>query len=133
MASREMTEIIPGRKVVEEMLNKKIKVFYLGGENGVAKVMAQKFGGEWDEGENNIKAGDKETQRIVSKINKYQPDLLLVAYGAPWQEKWIWRHREEIKAKVVIGVGGTFDSMAGGGRLTPKWGGKMGWGGVWRV
>ena len=40
LASREMTEIIPGRKVVEELLNKKIKVFYLGGEFGVAKVMA---------------------------------------------------------------------------------------------
>jgi len=133
LASREMTEIIPGRKVVEELLNKKIKVFYLGGENGVAKVMAQKFGGEWDEGENNIKAGDKETQRIVSKINKYQPDLLLVAYGAPWQEKWIWRHREEIKAKVVIGVGGTFDSMAGRVKLPPKWVEKMGWEWLWRL
>lgn len=133
LASREMTEIIPGRKVVEELLNKKIKVFYLGGEYGVAKVMAQKFGGEWDEGEKNIKAGDKETQRIVSKINKYQPDLLLVAYGAPWQEKWIWRHSEEIKAKVVIGVGGTFDSLAGRVKLPPKWVEKMGWEWLWRL
>ena len=69
----------------------------------------------------------------MSKINKYQPDLLLVAYGAPWQEKWIWRHSEEIKAKVVIGVGGTFDSLAGRVKLPPKWVEKMGWEWLWRL
>src|SRR3989338_6970300 len=86
LASREMTEIIPGRKVVEELLNKKIKVFYLGGE-----------------------------------------------YGGRWKKKWIWRNSEEIKGKVVMGVGGTFDSLAGRVKLPPKWVEKMGWEWLWRL
>ena len=73
--------IVPGRRIVEALLQKGYKVFYLGSR--VASEMAKKYGGAYDDGEKSIRAGERESKRIVAKINKYKPDILLVAYGAP--------------------------------------------------
>ena len=117
--------IIPGRKLVEEIVKlKKYKIFYLGGQNGVAKEMAKKYGGEWDSGHSDIKnqiANSKINEKIINKINKYKPDILLVAYGAPWQEKWLAANFYRLNARVLIGVGGTFDYLAGRKSLPPAW------------
>ena len=121
-------EVIPGRKLVEELLRWKLRVFYLGGRNGVAESMAGKYGGEFAEGER-----DEENLEIVKKINVYKPDLLLVAYGAPWQEKWIYRHLGEIKAKVVMGVGGAFDYLTGRVKVPPDWINGIGLEWLWRL
>jgi len=41
-------------------------------------------------------------------------DIVLVALGAPEQEKWIWNHRETLLGtKIALGVGGTFDFISG--------------------
>lgn len=113
--------IIPGRKLVEEIIKlKKYKIFYLGGQNGVAEEMAKKFGGAFDPGEIDIKHPIKNAE-IITKINKYKPDILLVAYGAPYQEKWLATYRHLLNARVMIGVGGTFDYLTGRKPLPPKW------------
>ena len=130
--------IVPGRKVVEELLKLKVRTFYLGGKDRVAQEMAKKFGGEWDEGEENIKIqitnnNSNSNIKILNKINKYMPDLLLVAYGAPWQEKWLFANRQKLKAKVVMGVGGTFDYLTGKARLPPVWMEKAGLEWLWRL
>lgn len=127
-------EIFPGRKLVRELLGKKkLKVFYLGGKFGVARQMAEKYGGEWDEGEKSIRAGEQENGRIISKINQYKPDLLLVAYGAPWQEKWIAANLPKIEAKVVMGVGGTFDYLTERVKEPPEWVSRVGFEWLWRL
>ena len=110
--------IVPGRKLVENLL--RYRVFYLGGRNGVAEKMAEKYGGEWDEGEESIRAGEYGSISILNKINKYRPDILMVAYGAPWQEKWLYVNSSKLKAKVVMGVGGAFDYLTGRAKLPPE-------------
>ncbi len=50
-------------------------------------------------------------EEIVERINKVDPDILFVAFGAPKQEKWIARYLPQLNVKVAIGVGGTFDYM----------------------
>lgn len=126
--------IIPGRKLVAELLKKPYKVFFLGGRGGVAEAMAKKFGGFFDEGENNISNLSNLTrnQEIVNKINKYKPDILLVAYGAPWQEKWIYANKNLLNAKVCIGVGGAFDYLAGRSAIPPEWVNRVGLEWLWR-
>ncbi len=129
-------QIVPGRKLVRRLLETRLKVFYLGGKSGVAGEMANKFGGRWDEGHKNIKVDliDPVTnERIINKINKYEPDLLLVAYGAPWQERWIAANLDKIKAKVVMGVGGTFDYLAGRRPEPPEWINRVGLEWAWRL
>lgn len=124
-------EIVPGRKVVESLLQKGYKVFYLG--SFVGAEMARKFGGQFDGGEKNIRAGERESKRIITKINKYKPDILLVAYGAPWQEKWLWANRHRLKAKVAMGVGGAFDYLTGHAAVPPEWVNRMGLEWLWRL
>ncbi|MBI2587653.1 WecB/TagA/CpsF family glycosyltransferase [Candidatus Amesbacteria bacterium] len=127
---------VPGRVVVEALLKSKPRAFYLGGRDGVAKKMADKYGGKGDEGHENIKyqiSNIKSNSKIIKKINQFKPDLLLVAYGAPWQEKWIYRHLPEIKAKVVMGVGGTFDYLVGKSKVPPDWVTEVGWEWLWRL
>ncbi|OGC92635.1 hypothetical protein A3D85_03460 [Candidatus Amesbacteria bacterium RIFCSPHIGHO2_02_FULL_47_9] len=125
--------VVPGRSLVGELLKLKLRTFYLGGRNGVAEAMARKYGGEWDGGEKSIRAGEHKSISILNKINKYKPDLLLVAYGAPWQEKWIYRHLTELKVKVVMGVGGSFDYLTGRAKVPPEWisGAGLEW--LWRL
>ncbi len=48
-----------------------------------------------------------------ARIREARADLLLVGFGAPKQERWIARYLEETGVPVAIGVGGTFDYIAG--------------------
>jgi N-acetylglucosaminyldiphosphoundecaprenol N-acetyl-beta-D-mannosaminyltransferase len=58
---------------------------------------------------------------IVEKIHAAQPDILLVAFGNPKQEKWIGMHARDLPVPVMIGVGGTLDFIAGVTRRAPAW------------
>ncbi len=119
--------VYAGRKLVEDLLlMKKYRVFYTGGFEGVVDKMISKYGGFGDE---NI-----EDPKIITKINKYKPDLLLVAFGGGVkQEKWIHSRLKSLKAKVVIGVGGTFDTLTGKIKLPPTWMEKIGLEWLWRL
>lgn len=65
--------------------------------------------------------GDKESEAIAAEIRLRQPRLLLVALGAPQQDKWIYRYRDLLPPCVAMGVGGSFDVLAGKARRAPRW------------
>ena len=56
---------------------------------------------------------------IVARIRAEQPHILFVAFGAPAQDHWIARNLEQLGVPVCIGVGGTFDYIAGIRPLAP--------------
>lgn len=58
---------------------------------------------------------------IVRAINESKADFVLVALGVPKQEEWIARHKDDLDATLIIGVGGTLDVMAGVVPRAPKW------------
>ena len=58
---------------------------------------------------------------VVEKINEAKPDALFVCLGAPKQEKFMHGHREELAAKLMIGLGGSLDGFAGTVKRAPKW------------
>lgn len=57
---------------------------------------------------------------IIQKITKTKPHILLVAYGAPKQDKFIARYKKELGVPVMLGVGGAFDFISGRARRAPK-------------
>ena len=57
---------------------------------------------------------------VIEKINQLQPDILLVALGAPRQEFWIHEHKNNLKVKVCIGIGGSLDVLAGEKKRAPE-------------
>lgn len=62
-----------------------------------------------------------EIDKIVSDINKAQPDILIVALGCPKQELFIYRYREALNVPISLGLGATLDFVAGNIKRSPKW------------
>jgi N-acetylglucosaminyldiphosphoundecaprenol N-acetyl-beta-D-mannosaminyltransferase len=60
-------------------------------------------------------------EEILSRIEMAKPDILLVAFGNPKQEKWLAMHRQRLEVPVCIGVGGTFDFLSGRITRAPGW------------
>ena len=58
---------------------------------------------------------------IVAACREADPDILLVALGNPKQEKWIYSHAGELSVPVMMGVGGSFDFIAGITKRAPEW------------
>ncbi|MBI1806208.1 MAG: WecB/TagA/CpsF family glycosyltransferase [Ignavibacteria bacterium] len=62
-----------------------------------------------------------EEREICRRIEEADPQILLVAYGAPRQEIWVARNLSKLKVPVAICVGGTFDFIAGVSPRAPRW------------
>lgn len=58
---------------------------------------------------------------VLANIRQAQPAILFVAMNVPGQEKWIAKHLPSLAAKVVMGVGGSFDVISGQLRRAPLW------------
>jgi len=57
---------------------------------------------------------------IRSELTGKKIDILVVAYGAPAQEKWISRNLPYLNVKLAIGVGGALDYLSGQKSRAPK-------------
>jgi N-acetylglucosaminyldiphosphoundecaprenol N-acetyl-beta-D-mannosaminyltransferase len=56
----------------------------------------------------------------VKRIESARPHILLVAFGAPAQDMWIATHLKSLPTvRIAMGVGGTFDFLAGDVRRAP--------------
>ena len=63
--------------------------------------------------------GAPENAGVIESIRQAQPDLLFVARDAKTQEPWIARHKHELGASVIMGVGGSFDVISGKTKRAP--------------
>jgi N-acetylglucosaminyldiphosphoundecaprenol N-acetyl-beta-D-mannosaminyltransferase len=64
---------------------------------------------------------DMDHEEILGRIEEIKPDILLVAFGNPKQEKWLSMHRSRLHVPVCIGVGASFDFLAGAVKRAPAW------------
>jgi exopolysaccharide biosynthesis WecB/TagA/CpsF family protein len=62
----------------------------------------------------------EEQDEILRRVRASSPDVLLVAFGAPKQEKWILANKHRLGVPVSIGVGGSFEMACGIARRAPK-------------
>jgi len=79
---------------------------------------------------------EEHNQTILEYINKFQPDILFVGFGAVKQEYWISEHKEQLEkigVKWVVGSGGTFEFVAGTITRAPAWIQKIGFEGIYRM
>lgn len=60
-------------------------------------------------------------EAAASAIRAAKPDLLFVALGAPKQEHWIYDHGLQLSVPVLMGVGGSFELIAGVVPRAPLW------------
>ena len=63
----------------------------------------------------------QEIDQVVTNIHMVKPQLLFVALGAPRQEYFIRENLARMGVPVAVGVGGTFDVLAGTVSRAPHW------------
>jgi len=61
-----------------------------------------------------------EEDKVVQAIAEKKPDVLFVGMGSPKQEKFIWKNRHRLGAKVAVGVGGVLDILSGQATRAPE-------------
>ncbi len=66
------------------------------------------------------------SDEVVADIRRARPDILFVAMGSPRQEKWLAANLERLQVPFSIGVGGSFDHIAGFQSRAPLWMQKAG-------
>ena len=56
----------------------------------------------------------KLNEELIQRINRTKPDIILVAFGSPKQEEWIYENLKKIPSvRLAVGVGGSFDFISG--------------------
>ncbi|MCJ7856761.1 WecB/TagA/CpsF family glycosyltransferase [Lachnospiraceae bacterium NSJ-143] len=117
-------------KLFEKMKESNKTVYLFGGAPGVAaeaaKRISLKYKGINVVGYRNGYFSAKDERKIIADIKDVSPDLLLVGLGSPKQEKWIYDNLRFTGAKTAIGVGGSFDVMAGNVKRAPAFYRKFG-------
>lgn len=109
-----------------KFIEAKYTIFLLGGSEEVNEESAKRF---LSENPNlNIvgrhhgyfdKENDFVNSDLVRKINNHYPDILLVGFGQPIQEKWIQQNLSKLNTKVIIACGGAFDFFSGRHPVAP--------------
>lgn len=121
-------ERVPGIELLEAVLalaaREGYRVFFLGGRPGVAEEATERLMTRWPglqvTGTHHGYFGPEEERRVLAKIRAAEPDILVVALGAPKQELWLTRHKGELTARVALGVGGSLDVLAGRVKRAPR-------------
>ena len=142
-AARRAGYVLPGRVPgvdlvcrLMELGGSGLRVFFLGGKPGVAERAAAEAARRWGV----IPAGHMhgyfdaqlEGADVAARVAQARPDLLLAGLGES-QELFLARHREALGARVLVGVGGTLDVLAGEVRRTPEWTRRLNVEWAWRV
>ena len=111
--------------LMTEAAQKKLKVFFLGSAPGVAEEAKKKckilYPGISIVGCRDGYFKEADNLAIVEEINNSSADLLFVALGAPKQEKWLAKYKDILKPTLLMGIGGSFDVVAGKMERAPKW------------
>ncbi len=137
-----LKERVTGIDLMENILNycneSNKSIFILGGKPGVADKAVENIVEKYP----NIKKsgahhgyfkghhigheGHDEEKEVLKKINELKPDILFVAFGAPKQELWIQKYKDEVNVSVLMGVGGSVDVYAGEVTRAPEFYQKFG-------
>jgi N-acetylglucosaminyldiphosphoundecaprenol N-acetyl-beta-D-mannosaminyltransferase len=119
LAGKPLKQRIHGVDLVEnlcrEVSNRPITVGFLGAGPSVADKTAECLKEKYPGLRVGLVAAEWTEDLKAKKV-----DVLFVAFGSPKQEVWIAQHLQTLPAKVVVGVGGSFDFISGRIPRAPK-------------
>ncbi|HXX68481.1 MAG TPA: WecB/TagA/CpsF family glycosyltransferase [Polyangiaceae bacterium] len=115
--------------LLERAASEQWRVYFLGGASGVAEMARTKTLARHpdlqivgvDSPRFDVDQPPERQAEVVARVRAARPHLVLVAFGAPKQEIWIDRARDELKPAVLFGVGATLDFLAGTMPRAPRW------------
>ena len=109
--------------LMERLAGTEKTFYFLGSKPGVAETAAEKLKEKYP-GLNICGVHDgyfQEEGPVVEGISAMAPDVLFVCLGAPKQEQFMFRHRGELQAGLMAGLGGSLDGFAGNVKRAPRW------------
>jgi N-acetylglucosaminyldiphosphoundecaprenol N-acetyl-beta-D-mannosaminyltransferase len=117
-----------------------LRVFFFGGNPGISELAARRI---QDFGPGLVVAGfhnpgfgsidSISTPEIIDSINRANPDVLILSFGAMKGHQWIARNHGRIDAPVITHLGAAMNFIAGSVRRSPRWMQAAGLEWVWRI
>jgi N-acetylglucosaminyldiphosphoundecaprenol N-acetyl-beta-D-mannosaminyltransferase len=125
-----LPERVAGADLMQELValayQKKYKCFFLGAKEEIVKrvvdIYTEKYGPEVIAGYRNGYFNKEEEAQVAKQISDSGAQLLFVAITSPKKENFMYQYRDLLsKVNFTMGVGGTFDVVAGFTKRAPKW------------
>jgi N-acetylglucosaminyldiphosphoundecaprenol N-acetyl-beta-D-mannosaminyltransferase len=124
---RPIREVVPGSDLVVRLADRAAsgqRWFLLGGAPGAAeeagRALQRRNPGLVVAGTVDGAPDPTFDRQAIRAIQESAPvDVLLVAYGAPGQEIWMTRNQPRLRVPLAMGVGGTFNFLAGRSPVPP--------------
>lgn len=116
-------------RLAELAANKGYTMFFLGAGEGIAAQAAEKLKKQYP-GLHVVGCyappvgfeHDKDAIRmILDGVRATNPDILIVGLGTPKQEKFLYRYYKQMGVPVSLGLGASFDFVAGNRKRAPRW------------
>jgi N-acetylglucosaminyldiphosphoundecaprenol N-acetyl-beta-D-mannosaminyltransferase len=134
-------ERVAGVDLVARLLaaagEQRLRVYFLGARGEVVTALADtariRYPGVEIVGFRHGYFGPEDHQTIVEEIRASGAHMLFVGMPTPFKETWCERHRQRLEVPVIMGVGGSFDVLAGFVRRAPRWLQAMGLEWFWRL
>lgn len=129
-----LPERVAGVDLMQELVilasKKNYRIFFFGGREEVVKEVVRKytnvFGKEIIAGYRNGYFNKDEEPNIAAQIAESKADILFVAISSPTKEIFLNTYKERLKVPFIMGVGGSFDVVAGKVKRAPLWMQKSG-------
>ena len=136
-----LSEFVPGIDLLlalcQEATREGQRVYLLGSRPGVAEAAAgalqAQFPGLTIAGARDGYFTPLEEDDVIRSVWDSHPHYLFVGLSVPAQEKWIARHLNSLDVPIVMGVGGSFDVLAGRLQRAPRWMRRLGLEWVYRT
>lgn len=129
-----LKERVTGIDLFEELLKlsnvKKYRIFLFGAKQEVVEkvkqIIEEKYPNVVIAGIKNGYFDQSKEQEIVDMIKESKADMLFVAFSSPKKEFWVNKYLQEMDVPFCMGVGGSFDVVAGVTKRAPEWMQKSG-------
>ncbi len=114
------------QKLVELSFREQYRIFFLGAKEGVLEKMVDQYSRQYSPqiiaGYRNGYFKKEEERSIAQQIADSKANILFVAISSPIKENFLYENRDILKqVNFVMGVGGSFDVVAGHVKRAPVW------------
>lgn len=116
-------------RLAELAANNGYTMFFLGAGEGIAAQAAEKLKKQYPglriagcyAPPIGFEQDRSAVHEIIQRVQTANPDILIVGLGTPKQEKFLYRYYKQMGVPVSLGLGASFDFVAGNRKRAPRW------------
>lgn len=116
-------------RLAELAANNGYTMFFLGAGEGIAAQAAEKLKKQYPglhiagcyAPPIGFEQDRSAVHEIIQRVQTVNPDILVVGLGTPKQEKFLYRYYKQMGVPVSLGLGASFDFIAGNRKRAPRW------------